>query len=151
MPAGSVKGIIDAAIGVVPSLVGDLVDGVSARDLPQIPSHISARDIVNAQPIPKLSLFERNNPDVGPCGVPMYNFDMCADSLDGVTILSSIPGLGQAQFDNVPPACMVLSTVLSGACDQSLGPGPTSCGSACLLYTGLTDEDLNNIKQALRV
>ncbi|OTA81201.1 hypothetical protein M434DRAFT_52124, partial [Hypoxylon sp. CO27-5] len=94
----------------------------------------------------RVSLAERNKLDEGPCGVPMYNFDMCRDSLQGITINSSIPEQGQAQFENVPPTCMVLSTVLTGTCDKSQGSGPIPCGSDCLLYTGLTDEDLDRLR-----
>ncbi|KAI0835177.1 hypothetical protein F5Y06DRAFT_306364 [Hypoxylon sp. FL0890] len=151
MPSDMVSDVIEALIDVVPKIFGDLGNGVGARDLPQISGPMAARNIIDNHSLPRLSFAERNNLDEGPCGVPQYNFDMCADSLQGVTILSSTPGPGQAQFENIPPTCMVLSTVLAGACDQSQRPGPVPCGSACLLYTELTDEDLNHLKEALNI
>ncbi|KAH8647844.1 hypothetical protein BX600DRAFT_443188 [Xylariales sp. PMI_506] len=48
--------------------------------------------------------------------VPSYNFDLCHDEAVGVSITSSIPAGGVAQFNNVPAACMDLVVVLSGSC-----------------------------------
>ncbi|KAI0841811.1 hypothetical protein F5Y06DRAFT_293509 [Hypoxylon sp. FL0890] len=95
---------------------------------------------------PKFELFPRQA--TGACGVPQYNFDLCHDQLQGVTVISSIPGKGQAQFDKVPPACMDLVTVLSGSCTSN-SPRPTPCGSACVVYSGLTDDDFARISKAL--
>ncbi|KAK8044994.1 hypothetical protein PG993_005018 [Apiospora rasikravindrae] len=81
--------------------------------------------------------------DVGPCNVPLYNFQQCHDALVGVKVASSIPEAGVAQFDNVPAPCMDLSTVLVGGCTGA-DPRPTPCGSACIKYTGLTDDQLAN-------
>ncbi|KAI0902886.1 hypothetical protein F4823DRAFT_569243 [Ustulina deusta] len=85
---------------------------------------------------------------VGPCNVPQYNFDLCQNDLRGVTVQTSISAEGEAQFDNVPATCMVLSTVLTGACGSD-GPTVTPCGSACLAYTSLTVDELNQLSQAL--
>ncbi|KAI0110524.1 hypothetical protein F4776DRAFT_667603 [Hypoxylon sp. NC0597] len=149
MPHDSIPSIISSAIGAIPSLIGELVEGIGARDTPQIQGYIASRNTIDDHSISRVSLSDRNNLDEGPCGVPMYNFDMCADSLQGVTIKSLIPQPGQAQFENVPSTCMVLSTVLTGTCDKSQGSGPIPCGADCLLYTDLTDEDLNRLRDAL--
>ncbi|KAL3303666.1 hypothetical protein RB213_001039 [Colletotrichum asianum] len=85
----------------------------------------------------------------GYCGVPQYNFDMCNTDLGRVTIYTSIPGAGVARFDNVPPTCMVLSTVLTGGCGVA-PPYPTVCGSACLQYSGLSESQFRQLGDALR-
>ncbi|KAL8326102.1 hypothetical protein RB597_009084 [Gaeumannomyces tritici] len=54
-----------------------------------------------------------------------------------------------ARFDNVPPTCMVLSTVLTGGCGVA-PPYPTVYGSACLQYAGLSEGQLNQLGDALR-
>ncbi|XXH01597.1 hypothetical protein Hte_007957 [Hypoxylon texense] len=86
--------------------------------------------------------------DVGPCGVPQYNYDMCHNDLKTVTVKTSIPAQGEARFDNIPATCMDLATVLDGACDGG-GPSVTPCGSACLSYKQLTDEQLGQLSKVL--
>jgi len=49
-----------------------------------------------------------------------------------------------AQLDNVPPTCMVLSTVILGGCGIA-PPYPLICGSACMQYTGLSDEQMEKL------
>ncbi|OTB01714.1 hypothetical protein M426DRAFT_14174 [Hypoxylon sp. CI-4A] len=88
--------------------------------------------------------------EAGFCGIPQFNFDMCRDALKTVTIQKTAPGERDLQFDNIPPTCMVLSTALAGVCDPSSnGASPTPCGSACLLYANLSDEDMDTINNAL--
>ncbi|KAF2164833.1 hypothetical protein M409DRAFT_24738 [Zasmidium cellare ATCC 36951] len=86
---------------------------------------------------------------VGPCNVRQYNFDQCKDSLQGITISSSLPAPGEARFDNVPATCMNLATVLTGACGAD-GPAVQPCGSACLHYYGLTSNELKQLSAALK-
>ncbi|KAI1099569.1 hypothetical protein F4804DRAFT_337123 [Jackrogersella minutella] len=146
---------IDTIVEIVEEIIEVINDAFQhqdqGRDAPQISGPIGARNIIDTDSVPHVHLPERNILDEGPCGVPKYNFDMCGHSLQGITINRSIPVPGQAQFDGVPPTCMVLSTVLSGVCDQAKGPHPLPCGSACLLYTGLTDEDLDKLDTALEI
>ncbi|SPQ20857.1 8d3f5037-7f47-4a30-b24b-6ca852fca6bc [Thermothielavioides terrestris] len=91
--------------------------------------------------------------DVGPCNVPKYNFDICNTQLHdqanrGIKVQTSIPSPGVGRFDNVPPACMDLAVALSGSCTGT-GPRPVPCGSACMQYTGLTDDQLRQISSYL--
>ncbi|KEZ43663.1 Uncharacterized protein SAPIO_CDS4272 [Scedosporium apiospermum] len=101
----------------------------------------------DGEPVPA-AIIERQ--DVGPCNVPMYNFDICHDQIanQAANIWSSIPAPGVAQFDNVPPACMNLAVVLSGSCTGE-GTNPVPCGSACIQYTGLSDEQFAALSMAL--
>ncbi|TLD20613.1 hypothetical protein PspLS_08432 [Pyricularia sp. CBS 133598] len=87
--------------------------------------------------------------NTGPCGVPQYNFDMCSADVRHVTVRTSLPAAGVARFDNVPPTCMVLSTVLGGGCGVA-PPYPLVCGSACLQYTGLSRGQLTQLGNSLR-
>jgi hypothetical protein len=113
--------------------------------------------------------------DVGPCGVPKYNFDICSNQLhdqdkNGIKVWTSVPSQGGkntpldwtaacrlvdqgnllvARFDNVPPACMDLAGVLTGVCTGD-GPRPTPCGSACMQYTGLSDDQLRQLSSYLQ-
>ncbi|KAI1411952.1 hypothetical protein F5Y13DRAFT_190636 [Hypoxylon sp. FL1857] len=98
--------------------------------------------------IPRMMVSVAKRQDVGPCNVPKYNFDQCHEQAVSAGITSSIPSPGEARFDNVPPACMDLSVVLAGGCTGD-GPRPEPCGSACLHYTGLTDEDFATLSNAL--
>ncbi|KAK1751485.1 hypothetical protein QBC47DRAFT_308050 [Echria macrotheca] len=109
------------------------------------PGCVNKRDLEAIGSAPKV-LFGRQ--EVGPCNVPKYNFDICRDQLHSQgQVWSSIPSAGVGRFENVPPACMNLAVVLSGTCDGS-GPRPTPCGSACIEYSGLSDDDFRRISSA---
>jgi hypothetical protein len=56
--------------------------------------------------------------------------------------------LSVARFDNIPPACMNLASVLGGSCTGT-SARPTPCGSACMQYTSLTDEQMAFLSRAL--
>ncbi|KFY61369.1 hypothetical protein V496_05058 [Pseudogymnoascus sp. VKM F-4515 (FW-2607)] len=105
------------------------------------------RDIIDMSDVPKLNV---ERAAVGPCNIPMYNFDLCRDQLKSQTIqvVSSIPSPGVGRFDNIPPACMNLASVLGGSCTGE-GPRPTPCGSACMQYSGLTDKQMAQLSRAL--
>ncbi|OBT70314.1 hypothetical protein VE03_00048 [Pseudogymnoascus sp. 23342-1-I1] len=105
------------------------------------------RDVIDMGDVPKLNV-ERQA--VGPCNIPKYNFDLCRDQVKSQTarVVSSIPVAGEARFDNIPPACMNLAAVLGGSCTGT-GARPTPCGSACMKYTSLTDEQMSYLSRAL--
>ncbi|KAI1277660.1 hypothetical protein F5Y07DRAFT_82179 [Xylaria sp. FL0933] len=139
--------------------IGDIVTlcmlaGATAGSIAQWCSHHPENEgcvkgkhnFLNTDDIPKMKV-ERQ--DVGPCNVPKYNFDQCRDQVATVTVVSSLPAAGEAQFDNVPPACMDLAAVLTGTCPGGNGPSVYPCGSACLHYTGLTDDQLGELSSAL--
>lgn len=104
-------------------------------------------------------------PPTAPEGVPQQEFDRCYTDITGVRITATSPGAGcklrlilyfwrfytdfclAVQFDNVPASCMNLATVLVG--DPVNGPYPTPCGSACLVYNGLSDQQYNDLVGAL--
>ncbi|KAH6853210.1 hypothetical protein B0I37DRAFT_440396 [Chaetomium sp. MPI-CAGE-AT-0009] len=67
----------------------------------------------------------------------------------GVKVWTSIPSAGVAQFDNIPPACMNLAVALSGSCTGE-GPRPVPCGSACMQYRGISDDQIREISSYLR-
>ncbi|KAH8884963.1 hypothetical protein GQ53DRAFT_660745 [Thozetella sp. PMI_491] len=108
-------------------------------------SHNCKRDVVGNFDAYRI---KTGRDDVGPCGVPSYNFDQCKSQLNGVQVTSSIPSPGVAQFDNVPPACMDLAVVLAGTCTGE-GTHPVPCGSACMQYTGLTDAQMGSLSKSL--
>ncbi|KAJ8115698.1 hypothetical protein ONZ43_g4610 [Nemania bipapillata] len=146
MPFEIIPLIVDAVEGAV---LGSGIGGSVAEycnNNPHVARCANKRDILNTEGIPRMQ-FARQ--DTGPCNVPQYNFDLCHDQLAGVHIDSSIPAPGEARFDGVPPACMVLATTLTGACGAS-GPGVFPCGSACLYYTQLTDEELATLSSAIK-
>ena len=104
-----------------------------------------------------------------PEGVPQYNFDQCSDSLTDPAVTVTVNGpvgnngeqtreqyptwLNQAncstsslsgvQIDGLPPACMVLSNVITGDVE---GPVATPCGSACLLYNNLNNDQFSRME-----
>jgi hypothetical protein len=96
----------------------------------------------------KVAAVNMKHDDVGPCGVPQYNYDMCNGQVtsQGVSVYSSIPLPGVAQFDNIPPACMDLTVVLSGSCSGD-GARPIPCGSACKQYQGPSDDQFRDAVQ----
>ncbi|KAI0890862.1 hypothetical protein F4806DRAFT_501593 [Annulohypoxylon nitens] len=136
---------------IIQAIIDAFQSQSSKREILHISGPIDARNIIDIESVPRANIVSRKDPREGPCGVPQYNFDLCGKSLHSVAIKSSSPGLGEAQYDNVPPTCMVLSTVLSGKCVMSEGPRPVPCGAACLLYTGVTDEDLDHLNRALGI
>ncbi|KAK7946096.1 uncharacterized protein PG986_010417 [Apiospora aurea] len=145
---------------LVPELAVAIVDGATSvgglaawcgyhKDDPGCVHHNERDDtIIGTSGAPSLMGVFRRQQDVGPCGVPQYNFDQCHDQLRGLTVQTSIPGESEGQFDNVPAACMDLAAVLSGDCTDTT-ISPTVCGSACLHYSGLTDGHYANISIAL--
>lgn len=48
----------------------------------------------------------------------------------------------------MPPTCMTLSGALLGGCTDG-GPRIEACGTDCLHYTGLKDEDFAKLSNAL--
>ncbi|KAK0624118.1 hypothetical protein B0T14DRAFT_583316 [Immersiella caudata] len=113
------------------------------------PGCINKRDL-DALGLPGVPVLDVKRSNVGPCNVPMYNFDICRDQIrnQGAQIWSSIPAAGVAQFDNIPPACMNLAVVLSGSCTGE-GARPVPCGSACMQYHGLGDDQFRILSSYL--
>ncbi|KAK8023580.1 hypothetical protein PG993_011646 [Apiospora rasikravindrae] len=160
--------VVDSAI-----TTGGLAAWCSSHNDPGCVHHKKRDDtIVDTSGVPSLTGLFRRQDGVGPCGVPQYNFDLCHEQLQGVTVQTSIPADSgkqiihiygellanevtpffsfstEGQFDNVPAACMDLAAVLSGDCTDTT-VRPTVCGSACLHYTGLTNGNYANISNAL--
>ncbi|KAJ8133202.1 hypothetical protein O1611_g415 [Lasiodiplodia mahajangana] len=139
MPIGLV-GLIGEAIEA--ATLGAAIGGSVAQYCikhPHVHGCAKKRDILNLEDVPRMKV---ENQATGPCDVLQSSFDLCHDQLAGTHVDSSIPGPGKARFDGVPPACMDLAAVLTGNCGAPDGPGVIVCGSACLHYSGLTDEEL---------
>ncbi|KAK3196668.1 hypothetical protein K4F52_000012 [Lecanicillium sp. MT-2017a] len=84
-----------------------------------------------------------------PPGVPQYNFDLCRDDLAKESVHLTVNGPVSnhgIRIEGLPSTCMVLSTVIDG--DAAGGPRPTPCGSACLLYDNLNNEDYEKMRNA---
>ncbi|KAJ5778834.1 hypothetical protein N7457_006554 [Penicillium paradoxum] len=82
-----------------------------------------------------------------PAGVPQYNFDMCAESLNDPAVTVTVTGPVEnngIQIDGLPSTCMVLANVIDG--DAVNGPVPTPCGSACLLYNNLNADQYGQMQ-----
>ncbi|KAI1125683.1 hypothetical protein F5Y10DRAFT_294463 [Nemania abortiva] len=129
--------------------LGTAISGSVARYCethPHVHGCVNKRGILNTGGVPRMQVEGKSV--VGLCNVPQYNFDQCHDQISRTHVETSVPGPGKAQFDGVPPACMDLATVLTGSCGSN-GPGLTVCGSACLHYTGLTDEQLATLSNAI--
>ncbi|KAM7211785.1 hypothetical protein V8F06_012822 [Rhypophila decipiens] len=81
------------------------------------------------------------------CGVSDDYFDVCSHQIGhqvirGVQITASTPSLGEARYDNVPPACIDLVVIMTNTCGGG-GPSPQPCGPACIHYTDLSPEQLD--------
>ncbi|KAI1453878.1 hypothetical protein F4805DRAFT_461266 [Annulohypoxylon moriforme] len=145
MPAVVIAEVV--SMTVLGSTVGGSVSSYCA-DNPGINGCVKTHDVLKTGSVPRMITEPNKRDDVGPCGVPKYVFDLCHNEGISAGINSSIPTKGEARFDHVPPACMDLSGVLLGQCDGS-GPRVQPCGSDCLHYTGLTDEDFVHLSNAL--
>ncbi|KAJ6440601.1 ATP-dependent helicase NAM7 [Purpureocillium lavendulum] len=103
-----------------------------------------------------------------PPGVPQQEFDRCYDQMRGVSVNADSPGAGrksslrqefisrcmnltkyptEVRFMGVPPACMNLANVLVG--DPVNGPYALPCGSDCLSYTDLDEQQFNELVDKL--
>ncbi|PGH18055.1 hypothetical protein AJ79_00682 [Helicocarpus griseus UAMH5409] len=73
----------------------------------------------------------------------MHNFDLCREQLSTPEkkVIETSPSDSVVEFENIPPACMNLASALEGSCTTEEAH-PTPCGSACLQYAGLTDEQI---------
>lgn len=81
--------------------------------------------------------------------LPQPAGSLCRDQLSGVTVNFTPLGEGSFKMDNVPSACMTLSTVLIDSDDGSNGAVPTPLGSASLQYTGVSTDDMNALQSTL--
>ncbi|KAI1265919.1 hypothetical protein F5Y18DRAFT_32003 [Xylariaceae sp. FL1019] len=146
MPIFFIPEIADAiTLGTLGGAIGGSIGGWCA-DNPDASGCVQKRDILNTKSVPRMRI-ERQ--DVGPCNVPQYNFDQCHDQLANSQVTSSLPSAGEAMFVGVPAACMDLATVLTGSCGAD-GPQVIVCGSDCLNYSDLSDEDLATLSNTLR-
>jgi hypothetical protein len=75
--------------------------------------------------------------------VPQYNYDMCGESLHSAKLSFTPGGPGSFQVAGVPSTCMVLATVLTGSFNAGY---PTPMGADSLKFTGLTNEELNELQ-----
>ncbi|OQE28473.1 hypothetical protein PENSTE_c003G01398 [Penicillium steckii] len=71
----------------------------------------------------------------------------CKGQLKGVTVKFTPTGKGAYRIDNIPSACMTLSNVLID--DNPNKAVPTPLGSASLEYTGLSEDELNQLQSTL--
>ncbi|KAI0114119.1 hypothetical protein GGR51DRAFT_556615 [Nemania sp. FL0031] len=148
MPFVLIPEIGDAiALGILGGAIGGSV-GTYCADNPGVSGCVNKRDadILNTKNVPRMRI--ERQAAVGPCNVPQYNFDQCHDELAAGYVTSSLPAPGEAQFTGVPAACMDLATVLTGSCGAS-GPQVVVCGSDCLNYSGLTDQELATLSNTL--
>ncbi|KAI0100943.1 hypothetical protein GGR51DRAFT_563593 [Nemania sp. FL0031] len=146
MPIGLIVGIGEA---IEAATLGAAIGGSVAqycKENPHVYGCVNKRDILNLENVPRMRV---ENQTTGPCDVLQSSFDLCHDQLAGIRVDSSIPGPGKARFDGVPPACMDLAAVLTGNCGAPAGPGVLVCGSACLRYSGLTDEQLATLSNTI--
>ncbi|KAL9946604.1 hypothetical protein D7B24_007909 [Verticillium nonalfalfae] len=98
------------------------------RDISPIEGHIISRD--------------------PPPGVPAFEYERCRNDISGVSVTATSPGPGSVQFVGVPASCMNLATVLIG--DPVNGPYPLPCGSDCLVYNNLSQQQFDDLVAALR-
>ncbi|KAK2606030.1 hypothetical protein QQS21_003548 [Conoideocrella luteorostrata] len=82
-----------------------------------------------------------------PPGVPQFEFDRCYEQMNGVSVNADSPAAGEIRFSGVPAACMNLANVLVG--DPVNGPYALPCGSDCLHYTGLNEQQFNELLDKL--
>ncbi|EFW20108.1 hypothetical protein D8B26_003440 [Coccidioides posadasii str. Silveira] len=142
--------IVAPLIGGIFTLVGlggEVIDTGAAGPPPRhIPRYVNPRATFDTENIPRVKI---RRPEVGPCNVPKYNFEICRDQINKQPekIVSSNPSEGVVRFEKVPPGCMNLATVLTSSCGDAVYPFP--CGSDCLQYTGLTDNQMQQIFEAL--
>ncbi|EQB58798.1 hypothetical protein CGLO_00912 [Colletotrichum gloeosporioides Cg-14] len=102
-------------------------------------------DLLGLKEVPKLDVEK-----FGTCNVPSYVFDPCdlqneSQQRKGVRIVASFPASGVARYENVPPACLNLFTILGGSCNV-VTVRPTSCGTACIQWAGLSDKEMALLK-----
>ncbi|KAH9907719.1 hypothetical protein F4778DRAFT_797807 [Xylariomycetidae sp. FL2044] len=140
--------IVLAGLATLGASVGGSVASY-CHDHPGINGCVNKRDLSSAAGMHGVPQMLGGRGDgMGPCNVPQYNFDQCHNQAVVVKITSSIPAEGQARFENIPPACMDLASALVGNCDGG-GPRPVPCGTSCLLYEGLTQDDFATLSNAL--
>ncbi|KAF3067555.1 hypothetical protein CFAM422_008495 [Trichoderma lentiforme] len=141
MPIGIIADIV-GLIGLGPAAIGGSVITYCSKH--PGPGCIDSRSVGM-----NLRHFDSN---VGACNVPMYNFAQCHDQLESQStgVIGTVLSAGTVQFDNIPPACMNLNAILIGACGGT-GPRPEPCGSACMKYIGLSDDQLRLLSKSLNV
>ncbi|KAM0272219.1 hypothetical protein ACHAQH_008801 [Verticillium albo-atrum] len=105
--------------------------------LVQIITHFDKRDIGTGEFMPLEARQGR------PPGVPQFEYDRCADDLTGLTITVQSPAANSMSISGVPATCMNLATVLVG--DPVEGPYALPCGSDCLIYQDLSQDQYNQL------
>ncbi|KAI0154837.1 hypothetical protein GGR57DRAFT_511809 [Xylariaceae sp. FL1272] len=134
-------------VAIIPQIANAITSGGATggwcANNPDATGCVQKRDILNTENIPRM-IVERD--DGQTCGVPNYNYDLCAKAVKKSKVTKHPLSASEVNFTNVPSACMVLATQLPG-CDGT-PPVVSVCGSACLTYTSLTDEQLNKLSEA---
>ncbi|KAF4914215.1 hypothetical protein CGCVW01_v010693 [Colletotrichum viniferum] len=98
-------------------------------------------DLLGLKEVPKLEVEK-----FGSCNVPSYVFEPCdfqkkSQQRKGVRMVTSIPASGVGRLENVPPACLDLYIILGGTCNV-ITVRPTSCGTDCIQWAGLSDKEM---------
>lgn len=144
MTSGSVSGTISGSVGIGVG-VGIGKNGGQSR--------AKARRAVQSQKMYQRELMGRQElpegfgPGEAPEGLSQADWDRCYyDGLDAqIVVTGPIDNGNNIQIDGIPASCMPLNTVLDG--NPAGGAVPEPCGSACLKYKGMTEEDYNAFKE----
>lgn len=136
LTSGSVSGTISGSVGIGVGVgIGNGNNGKARRAARS--QKMYQRDIQRRQE----DLPEGFGPGEAPEGLNQADWNRCYfDGLDAdIVITGPIDDGNNIQIDGIPASCMPLNTVLDG--NPSGGAVPEPCGSACLKYKGMSEED----------
>ena len=99
------------------------------------------QEVTESQYAKRQELPEGFGPGAAPEGINQADWDRCYwDGLDAnIVVTGPIDGGNTIQLDGLPSSCMPLNLVLDG--NPAGGAIPEPCGSACLKYKEMSDED----------
>ncbi|KAI0390905.1 hypothetical protein F5Y17DRAFT_461336 [Xylariaceae sp. FL0594] len=121
IPEGIAAGLgaVSGVVGAAAGVAGTVVGGIKGRDV----SHRFRRQEQNQQA-----------------------WSDCHSQLGSATLTFSSPMEGNVLVEGIPPACMTLSTVLTGKYDEG---NPVPMGSSSILFQNLSQQDMQDIQNAL--
>lgn len=137
LTSGSVSGTIGGSVGLGVGL-GNKNNGKLRRAARS--QKMYQREYIQRQE-KRQELPEGFGPGEAPEGLNQADWDRCYwDGLDAhIVVTGPIDGGNTIQLDGLPSSCMPLNLVLDG--NPAGGAIPEPCGSACLKYKEMTDED----------
>lgn len=135
LTSGSVSGSISGSVGIGVGV------GIGKNNNPKVRRAVRSQKMYQREILGRQEIPEGFGPGEAPQGVNQLDWDRCyMDGLDANIVVNGPIDDGRTiQLSGLPSSCMPLNLVLDG--NPEGGAIPEPCGSDCLKYKEMTEED----------